>query len=55
MMSTADSQLVVASSAVSEDLYHNVLHRGKKIPEKNLVWISRIITLVLGILAFIFV
>ena len=55
MMSTADSQLVVASSAVSEDLYHNVLHRSEKIPEKMLVLISRIITLVIGIAAFVFV
>jgi len=54
MMSTADSQLVVASSAVSEDLYHNVIHKGGEISEKKLIWISRIITLTVGILAFVF-
>jgi sodium/proline symporter len=54
MMSTADSQLVVASSAVSEDLYHDVFHKGGEISERKLVWISRIITLVVGVLAFIF-
>ena len=55
MMSTADSQLLVASSAISEDLYHNVIMGGKKVREKHLIWISRLTTLVIGALAFAFV
>lgn len=53
MMSTADSQLVVASSSVAEDLYSGVMKKGKTQKEITLK-ISRIVTLVAGILAFIF-
>ncbi len=51
MMSTADSQLLVASSALSEDVYHNLFRR--KISEKTQLMASRIITLLVGISAFI--
>lgn len=51
MMSTADSQLLVTASAITEDLFHKV---GKKefTPEKLLL-VSRIATIVVGITAFI--
>jgi len=51
MMSTADSQLLVTASAISEDLVHKV---GKKnlSPEK-LLTVSRIATIAVGIFAFI--
>ncbi len=50
MMSTADSQLLVTASAISEDLIHKV---GKKelSPEK-LLTVGRIATIIVGILAF---
>jgi sodium/proline symporter len=51
MMSTADSQLLVASSALSEDVYHNIFR--KKISEKTQLMASRIITLLVGVSAFI--
>jgi len=51
MMSTADSQLLVASSALSEDVYHNIFRR--KISEKTQLMASRIITLLVGASAFI--
>ena len=51
MMSTADSQLLVASSALSEDVYHNLFR--KKISEKTQLLASRIITLLVGASAFI--
>jgi len=51
MMSTADSQLLVASSALSEDVYHNIFRR--KISEKTQLMASRIITLIVGASAFI--
>lgn len=50
MMSTADSQLLVASSALSEDVYHNIFRR--KISEKTQLMASRIITLLVGVSAF---
>jgi sodium/proline symporter len=51
MMSTADSQLLVASSALSEDMYHNIFRR--KISEKTQLFASRIITLLVGVSAFL--
>ncbi len=51
MMSTADSQLLVASAALSEDVYHNIFRR--KISEKMQLMASRIITLLVGASAFI--
>ncbi len=51
MMSTADSQLLVTTSAVSEDIYHNFFN--KKASEKKLVNVSRMITFCVGIAAFI--
>ncbi|AIF69512.1 proline permease [Palaeococcus pacificus DY20341] len=49
IMSTADSQLLVASSAVSRDLYHKVL--GKELGKKQMVNIGRIVVLAIAILA----
>jgi len=51
MMSTADSQLLVTTSAVAEDIYHNYIN--KKASEKRLVSVSRIITFCVGAAAFL--
>lgn len=51
MMSTADSQLLVATSAVSKDIYNNFIN--KSAPEKKLVSISRLVTFLIGLVAFI--
>jgi sodium/proline symporter len=51
MMSTADSQLLVTTSALTEDLLHKVAVREYS-PEKLLVF-SRIATIIVGIIAFI--
>jgi sodium/proline symporter len=40
VMSTADSQLLVASSAVSEDLYRKALRR-EGVSESHLLWVGR--------------
>jgi sodium/proline symporter len=50
MMSTADSQLLVATSALSEDIYHQLIN--KDAPQGRLVAISRIATVLIGIIAF---
>ncbi|MFH1700161.1 MAG: sodium/proline symporter [Candidatus Zixiibacteriota bacterium] len=51
MMSTADSQLLVTTSALSEDIYHQLMN--KKATDKSLVRMSRVITLSVGAVAFI--
>ncbi|HCT70626.1 MAG TPA: sodium:proline symporter [Bacteroidales bacterium] len=50
MMSTADGQLLVISSVVSEDLFHNILNIN--ISSRAMVNLSRIVTLVVGLAAF---
>jgi sodium/proline symporter len=42
IMSTADSQLLVASSGVVRDIYQKILAKGRSIPQKKLVRLSRI-------------
>ncbi len=51
IMSTADSQLLVTSSAVSEDVYRSIF--GKDASPKTLLWISRIAVIIVAILAAI--
>ena len=50
MMSTADSQLLVSTSAVTEDFFHQFL--GKNLSEQALVKMSRIMIVVLGLIAY---
>lgn len=51
IMSTADSQLLVTTSALTEDIYRVVSKRDVK--ENELVWISRIIVVIVACIAFI--
>ena len=51
IMSTADSQLLVASSAVTEDLYRLIFRKRAK--DKELVWISRFAVLVIALFAYL--
>ncbi len=50
MMSTADSQLLVISSSIIEDLFHQTL--GRDVGEASLLKGSRIITIVVGLIGF---
>lgn len=50
VMSTADSQLLVTSSSVSEDLYRGVI--AKKASDKKTLMISRITVVVVAVIAF---
>lgn len=52
MMSTADSQLLVITSSVIEDIYHKTLG-NETVSEKKLLKLSRIITIAVGALGFI--
>jgi len=54
IMSTADSQLLVAASSVVRDLYEKILHRGETIPQKRLVLYSRLIIVILVAIALVF-
>jgi sodium/proline symporter len=51
MMSTADSQLLVSTSAISRDIYHQMIK--KDAPDRKLVLISRVATLIIGAIAFL--
>lgn len=51
IMSTADSQLLVTASAVSEDIYHKVMK--PKADEKKVLLVSRITVIVVAIVAYI--
>jgi sodium/proline symporter len=58
IMSTADSQLLVAASAVVRDVYQKVIRRSEEVPRERLVVLSRLtvaglvgVALVLGWLA----
>jgi sodium/proline symporter len=51
MMSTADSQLLVTTSSISEDIYHQMVKKDAS--QNRLVMISRIGTVVVGLVAFI--
>ncbi|WP_100403746.1 sodium/proline symporter [Bacillus sp. FJAT-42315] len=51
IISTADSQLLVITSSVSEDIVHHAL--GKKLTEKQLVTISRVTIITAGILGLV--
>jgi len=51
MMSTASSQLMVVSSSMTEDLYSQL--RKRVIPEKQLLTLNKLLTLLVGVIAFI--
>lgn len=51
IMSTADSQLLVTASAVSEDLYHSFVK--KDADSKEILRISRITVVIVAVLAFV--
>lgn len=55
MMSTADSQLAVASSGWAEDLYNKVLNKEAEISERRKVWISRATTFAVALLGLILI
>ncbi len=47
IMSTADSQLLVASSSVVRDIYQKLIKKGKVLDEKRMVLMSRSVVLIL--------
>ncbi len=55
IMSTADSQLLVASTSFSNDIYANIKTKikKKKPSDKELVWVGRILVVILAIIGFL--
>ncbi len=51
-MSTADSQLLVASSAFTSDIYKPIL-RKNKISDKESIWAGRVVVGIIAIVAFL--
>ncbi|MER6069998.1 sodium/proline symporter PutP [Streptomyces sp. NPDC001817] len=51
IISTADSQLLVSSVALTEDVYHAFLHR--RASDRTLVWVGRTAVVVVTLLAFV--
>ncbi len=51
MMSTADSQLLVATSSVTEDVYVKFL--GRQIPQRKLLQLNRLVMAIVAIIAFV--
>lgn len=53
IMSTADSQLLVAASGVVRDIYQKIITKGRLLDQKKLVLYSRVVVLLLVIFALI--
>ncbi len=53
IMSTADSQLLVAASSLVRDVYEKVLRRGRRVPQRRLVRLSRLAVAVLVAVALV--
>jgi sodium/proline symporter len=54
IMSTADSQLLVAASSIVRDLYQKVFRRGRELSPRRLVVYSRVAVILLVLLALLF-
>ncbi len=50
MMSTASSQIVVASSAVAQDVYNEILTKGEEFSEASQLRVSRAATFAVGVI-----
>lgn len=50
IMSTADSQLLVTASAVSEDMYKGVIKKNAS--EKKALWVGKIAVIIVAVVAF---
>tara|TARA_R110002124_G_C8970812_1_gene515067 strand:+ start:7853 stop:9313 length:1461 start_codon:yes stop_codon:yes gene_type:complete len=54
IMSTADSQLLVAASSVVRDWYQKIFKKDEEIPQKTLVLYSRLVVVALVVIALLF-
>ena len=49
-ISSSDSYLLIASSAVSVNIYKGIVKKDKPVDEKRVMWISRIVLIVIAII-----
>jgi len=54
IMSTADSQLLVAASSVVRDIYEKLIKKGERVSQKKLVLYSRLVVIALVLFALLF-
>ncbi len=54
IMSTADSQLLVAASSVVRDVYEKIIKKGEKVSQKKLVLYSRAVVFLIVLIALFF-
>jgi sodium/proline symporter len=54
IMSTADSQLLVAASSVVRDVYEKIIKKDEKISQKRLVLMSRSVVFILVVISLLF-
>ncbi|PWN05843.1 sodium/proline symporter [Rhodohalobacter mucosus] len=54
IMSTADSQLLVAASSVVRDIYEKILKKGEHVSQNKLVFLSRMVVLFIVIISLLF-
>ncbi|MCC5913588.1 MAG: sodium/proline symporter [Balneolaceae bacterium] len=54
IMSTADSQLLVAASSMVRDVYEKIIRKGEDLPQKKLVLYSRIVVFLIVVLSLAF-
>ncbi len=53
IMSTADSQLLVAASSIVRDIYEKIIHKNEEISQKKLTFLSRIVVTILVLIAIL--
>jgi sodium/proline symporter len=53
IMSTCDSQLLVASSGIARDIFQKIIHAGEELSERTLVLVSRLSILFLVIFSIV--
>ncbi|MBQ8162921.1 MAG: sodium/proline symporter PutP [Clostridia bacterium] len=52
-ISSSDSYLLIASSAVSKNIYQGIIKKGKETNEKTIMWISRIVLIVIALVGIV--
>ncbi len=52
-ISSSDSYLLIASSAVSVNVYKGFIKKGKEVSDKKVMWISRIVLIIIALIGLI--
>ena len=52
-ISSSDSYLLIAASSVSKNIYEGIIKKDKKVDDKKVMWLSRIVLVVIAIIGMI--